>query len=130
MYLGIDFGLKRVGLAIGDRVAIPKGVVSNDQDLIRSVFDLIVEVGAEKVIIGQPIKDDGREGDLSPAIQKFATDLGRVFEGEIIFEDESDTTSSANQKLIAANIPIKKSKEEIDAIAAAAILQQYIDNQK
>jgi len=130
MYLGIDFGLKRVGLAIGDRVAIPKKVVGNDQNLIQMIVNLAAEIGAEKIIIGQPIKDDGRDGDLCPAIKKFAADLSQVFDGEIIFEDESDTTSSANQKLIFADVSIKKSKEEIDAIAAAAILQQYIDNQK
>jgi len=130
MYLGIDFGLKRVGLAIGDRVAIPRGVLNNDQELIRSIIDLVAEVGVKKIIVGWPIKDDGRQGDLSSTIQSFANRLGQVFTGEIVFENESDTTSSANQKLIAADISVKKSKKEIDSIAAAAILQQYIDNQK
>lgn len=128
MNLGIDYGRKRVGIALGETVAISRGFFENDENLISKIRNIISEDEVQTVVVGLPIKDSGEEGELAPEIKKFTNLLTKDLKVSVIFEDENDSSSAANQTLRDANIDIKSSKTEVDGMAAAIILQQYLDS--
>ena len=129
MYLAIDYGKKRVGVAVGEKIAFSRGFYNNDAELIPSLSKLIREEGVEIVVFGIPEKDSGLPGELTKEIKLFAGRLQKVEPVRVVFENESDTTSSANQKLKDAGVDIKSSKGHVDGLAAAEILEQYINSQ-
>jgi len=128
MYLALDYGKKKVGLAVGEKIAFSRGFLPNDQDLMRKLIDLISDELVHTVVVGIPVKDSGKDGELVPEIKQFAERLQRATSVEIVYENESDTTFSSHEKLKAAGASIKTSKAEVDGLAAAEILEQYIRN--
>lgn len=127
MYLAIDYGKKRVGLAVGEKIAFSRGFLPNDKDLMRRLIDLINDELIKTVVIGIPVKDSGLEGELAVEIRQFADRLKRDTSIEIAFENENDTSFSSNEKLKAAGVDIKASKLEVDGLAAAEILEQFLN---
>lgn len=119
-YLGIDWGEKRIGLAIGDsltRLALPLATVSNLVELI----EVIKKEGASYLVVGQPQKMSGEEANYQPW-HSFITELKEQVKLEIIFQDERLTSLAAD-----ALVGRKKEKASQDEIAATLILQSYFD---
>ena len=122
-YLGIDWGEKRVGLAIGNsetKIATPYGVVN---DLI-SLKKVIEDEEIEKLIVGKPIKMSGEE-KLEAEFSNFISELKYITEKQIEFIDERLSSKAAD-----ALIGDKKTKAPRDAVAAMLILQSYFDKNK
>lgn len=130
MYLGIDYGQKRVGVAIGEKIAFPRVFLDNDQWLFAHLKELILDEGIKTAVVGLPEKDSGLAGNLAEEIRVFANRLALETEVKIVFENENDTTHEAHKKLKEAEVNWQESKHQADSLAAAAILQQYIDNSK
>jgi putative Holliday junction resolvase len=115
--MGIDYGLRRIGLAISDGiVADPLGKV---QDL-TAVLRLADEHGIEKIIIGLPDPRNSR-------VRSFGERLAELSGIPVEYWDESYSTRQARQGMIAAGKPPKDRRDEIDQNAAAVILQSYLD---
>lgn len=118
-YLGIDYGEKRIGLAISDaagRIAFPHATVGR----IDEVLDSIASLGAGAVVIGLPLSLDGTDSEETRAVRAFAVRLTELVPLPIAFENEMFTT-----KMAEAHSP----REAADAAAAALILQSYLDKQ-
>ncbi len=124
-YLGIDYGSSRVGLAVADsetKMASPLATVS-PADLVEK----ITAAGPfERVIVGLPRSLDGRDTPQTLAVRRFCDDvLWRKLQIEPIFQDEAGTSSVAEDRLKESGRSYAKG--DIDAEAAAIILQDYLD---
>jgi putative Holliday junction resolvase len=125
-YLGIDYGLKRIGLSVGDsnaKLARPLKTVTSIEELSALLSD---EGPFDAVVLGLPRNLDGSSTSQTIAVQRFADDvLWRKHHIEAVFQDEAATSSVAEENLKAAGKPY--SKGDIDAEAATIILQDYLD---
>lgn len=129
--IGLDPGTKRIGVAIGvSGVAGPLTVMqrsrSRDDDL-RRLAGLIVEEEAELVVIGLPIGLDGREGAAARAARSLAAALARFTDVPIVLHDERLTTVTADRVLLDAGLRAPDRRQVVDKVAAAVMLQSFLD---
>ena len=129
--LGIDFGEKRVGLAISDKsnlIASPFKTINyiNKNDLVSQIEKIVIENNIENFILGLPINMKGEDTAQTKTVRKFKDSLSSL-DLPIIYEDERLSSVSAKNSLILQNIKTGHNKSEIDKTAAAIILQQYLD---
>lgn len=134
-YLAIDYGSKRIGLALSDPFKIfayPYITLPNNEKTREEIQKIISEKGIVKIIIGLPYKEDGGIGELGSTIQKFADSLKKSFSQEIEFWDERYSSSIASERILASGIRKKARRDKalIDKNAAAVILQEYLDSKK
>jgi putative Holliday junction resolvase len=129
--LGLDVGNVRIGIAqsdLGHRIASPHSVykrVGYGPDT-RHFENLAKELNARLLVLGLPKNMDGSEGFQAQTVRDFAQKLQEAG-FEVVFVDERLTTVSAERALIEGNVRRDKRKENIDSVAAALILQQYLD---
>ncbi|MCP4633353.1 MAG: Holliday junction resolvase RuvX [candidate division Zixibacteria bacterium] len=132
--LGIDYGRRRIGLAITD----PNGLMAtpletmlfDDAKNIAHIQKIIADEEVEMIIIGDPVRDDGIEAELHSEIISFAEKLGRETGLEIKFIDEYYSSGIATGKFHDAGLKMKGNKGIIDQLAAAELLQWYLDSLK
>lgn len=120
--LGFDFGLKRIGCAIGNdlsKSARPLTIIRAEANAARfaEIGELIRKWQPAKLVVGLPIHPDGTEHEMTKRCRRFANQLHGRFSRETILVDERYTSSVLNFKRGEAD----------DAHAAALILQQYFD---
>lgn len=136
--LGIDFGLKRVGVAVSDPMRIiAQGVdtLLNDPSLLGRILDTVKSMSVTKIVVGKPLKLSGKEGDSAIAASKFAQKLRErlshenLGEIEVVEWDERFTTTIAQRTQIELGIKKKerRKKENLDRAASQLILQSYLD---
>lgn len=131
--LAIDYGTKRVGLALTDPLltfAYPFKTLLNNKKMWEHFQNIIEEKGINKIILGFPAREDGKDSKLMPAINKFKDKLEKLFKLEIILWDET-YTSRISEKRIQDTRKKKKDRKDkglIDSNAAAIILQEYLDS--
>lgn len=121
MIIGIDYGSKRVGLAVsdeGERVAFPFSVIGADQNLLEAVTRIAKEKGARKIVMGESKNYKGEPNGIFSSSQIFKTELEKNGY-EVIFEPEFLTSVQAER--------FQGKNDKIDASAAAIILQSYLD---
>jgi putative Holliday junction resolvase len=133
--LGLDVGERRIGMAIADELGMissPIGVVQRgDGDLAR-IIETARTQGARKIVIGLPTGLSGREGPQAATVRAFAETL-KTASGdslEIVFWDERLTSTMAERALEAQGRKKNRRTGEIDAMAAAVILQGYLDSER
>lgn len=132
-FLGLDIGERRIGVAVSDElgtIASPVGMIRRDSDVAAEVRDLIVEYDVVRVVAGLPIGLSGREGPQAQAVRAFVEDLAAALEVPVEFYDERLSTAVAERSLIAGGTRRAKRREKVDAVAAAVILQGYLDHQR
>lgn len=121
--LGIDYGLKKIGLSLADNsLAQPFGVINNDSRLVEKLVKICQTNQIKKIVVGLP------EGKIAKKVRTFAQELSRVANVSVVFQDESLTSKEAIGKMIQAGRGRKARREKEDAIAAAIILQNYLDS--
>ena len=130
-FLGIDFGEKRVGLALSDRsnlIASPVKTLNyiNENDLVTQLKKIVIENDIENFVLGLPINMNGEDTAQTKIVRKFKKSLSSL-DLPVIYEDERLSSISAKNALILQNIKTGHNKPEIDKTAAAIILQQYLD---
>ncbi len=124
--LAIDYGRRKIGLAIGDtetKLAEPLSVIRYEkkEDVLTEIRE-VVEVGeVDKVVMGIS------EGKMAKEIKEFSKKLEKKIETPIVFQDETLTTHDAQELSIEAGIKRRKRKGMEDAYSAALILQSYLD---
>ena len=132
--LGLDHGLKTIGLSISDQLLI---IASPLRTITRTKFstDIFVlkkiikkfDIGA--VVIGLPINMNGTEGPRCQSVRQFVSNLLSVIEVPVSFWDERLSTAAINRVLISeADMSRKKRNKIIDKMAAAYILQGALDS--
>lgn len=127
--LGIDVGDKRIGLALSDAegiLASPFTIIdgSNGEKAIETIVDIIEQNQVGNVIVGLPLKMDGSIGRQAEKTQDFAEELIRRIDVPVEYRDERLSTVSAKRMMRGVRKP---GKVRHDAIAAALVLQGYLD---
>lgn len=136
--LGLDVGERRVGIAISD----PTGTVvrplqtlkrgSREED-VAGIANLVAEHGVELVVVGQPLSLNGTEGPQARRIARYADALAERLSVPVVSWDERFTTVAAEEILSRSRSEKKRRRAraegKVDAIAAAVILQSYLDSQ-
>ncbi|MEC7850368.1 MAG: Holliday junction resolvase RuvX, partial [Candidatus Neomarinimicrobiota bacterium] len=125
--LGIDFGTKRVGLALSDRsniIASPYRTLNyvSEKDLITQLETVVSENDIEILVLGLPINMKGEDTVQTKKVRNFKEILSTL-QIPIVFEDERLSSVSAINSLILQNVKTGHNKPEIDKTAAAIILQ-------
>ena len=129
--LGIDFGEKRVGLALSDRlnlIASPYRTLQfiSENDLISKIKEIVLEKEIEIFVLGLPLNMKGEDSAQTKKVRKFKKLLS-MLALPIVYEDERFSSISAKNSLVFQNVKTGHNKSEIDRTAAAIILQQYLD---
>ena len=132
--LAVDPGEKNIGLAKSD----PLGIGATALCVIKHVqmekdAQVIVEkareCGAESILIGQPLNEDGSEGPHARHSAKLAEAVSRYFTGEVFLYDEYGSTKATRERFKEMGVRRSKRLGHLDANAAQTILQNYLDEQ-
>ena len=129
--LGIDFGDRRVGLAVSDLLGItapPIGfiVIDGANDAVFKIAPYIKEYDIKKIVLGLPKNMNGDEGERAEKTRRFGEKLKSAFDIEVHYFDERLTTVYADHTLNALNVKGKKKTGKKDALSAVLILQGYM----
>ena len=130
--LGIDYGSKRVGIAVSDPLnIIARGVtvIPNSHQLIGEIRRIALEFDVEKIVVGIPLNLKGQMGSKAEEVEVFIRALEAELGIEIVRQDERFTTLEAHRTLREMNVRKSKrrSRGTIDEMASALILQGYLD---
>ena len=128
--LAIDFGLKRIGVAGRDDLGIashPIKLVFNDskEEYFNEIVSIINERNPELILVGLPIKDDGRL-KIQTDIENFTKKLKNLIDVEVKYWNENFTSKEADEILIKMNVSRKKRKSFQDMLAACLIIDSYL----
>ena len=117
--LGIDYGQKRIGLALGESGMVrPLSVLPNDDKVMEKIRSLCEQEKVDRIVVGVV-------SSLRGEINEFAQKLKEIIDLSVIFQDETLTTQKGVDKMIKSGTSQKTRRERIDAIAAAEILESY-----
>jgi putative holliday junction resolvase len=130
--LGLDFGEKRIGVAVSDALniiaqsigTIERKSIKTD---IKKIQDLVREYGASKLIIGLPLNMNGTKGKSADMALDFVSKLKKEIDISVEMLDERLTTAQGERIFLEADMSRAKRKKNIDKIAAQLILQNYLD---
>ena len=136
--LGIDYGARRIGLALSDATATlasPWRLLQrppSDAETLRVVLAEIAVLaadsdGLEAVVVGWPRRLDGTPTDQTPIVEAFARGLEATLTVPVVLQDERLSSREAESRLAVREPDWRKRKKHIDAAAAAIILQDYLD---
>lgn len=134
--LGIDFGERRIGLAISDernRVAVPLAVLErrNDDDAVTEIRDLAARENVARLVLGDPLGVDGTAGDAAQRARSFARKLARATALPVEMVPETLTSVDAERRLQASPRSRggrrRSGRPAVDAVAAQILLQEALD---
>jgi putative holliday junction resolvase len=134
--LGIDYGSVRVGLSISDPlglIAQPIEAFRNDASLFANLGQVSTRENVKLIVVGMPINLKGQKAQKAEEVQKFIEHLKEEIDIEILTWDERFTTTIANQTMLAMGTKKKERQKKdgrIDSMAAAVMLQGYLDSTK
>jgi putative holliday junction resolvase len=137
---GLDVGERRIGVAVSDltgTLARPVGVLQIsglESDAVDRAVTELARLAAEEdglvsLVVGLPRRLDGSPNDMTPRVEAFAAALGTRLSVPIILQDERLTSREAESRLALREKDWRVRKKQIDAAAAAIILQDYLDEQ-
>ncbi len=132
-YAAIDFGLARIGLAVSDEmkiIASSLGLVEAERTTALSVKKVVEKLSCynlEVIIVGLPLHMNGKKGFLADEVMHFISLLKELVKCEVIPWDERLSTLQAERSLKEGNMSRKKRSKVIDGVAAALLLQNFLD---
>lgn len=124
-YMGIDFGIKRVGIALSDEggvMAFPHSVIPNNEKLLGAIESLVAHEHVSVIVVGHSFKPDGTTNKIQESINEFIGDMTLRVGIPIHLEPEQYTTQEAKR--------IQGKNDMTDASAAAIILNSYFNRNK
>lgn len=131
-FLGVDYGDKRIGLAVSDpegKVAMPHSVVSVEgaNAQVERVAEVARACGAHAIVVGRPV---GLSGEAGPAEKKVNRFAGRLSSRSlrVVLWDERFTTHGARAALQEQDMTAREQRPVIDQVAATLLLQSYLDH--
>lgn len=137
-YLGVDFGLKRIGIAITDtekKFSFYRDYVLNDKYAIDKIVEIIRQENVSRIILGYPLNFKSEKTDITLSVENFSSELNtallkKEIEAEIIYFDERFTSSISQDNLIQSGLSKKKRRDKgiLDSMSAKIILQDYLDS--
>lgn len=129
--LSIDYGERRIGVAVSDETgtfAFPNCVLENDEKVVMKIHDLVDQKKIDKIIFGLSKDQQGKDNPIMENARKLSIEVERTTGKEIVFQDESFSSFHAHNEKFA--VTDENTNKNIDASAAAIILQRYIDTNK
>lgn len=143
-YLGIDYGSKKVGLALSDEagtMGFPHAVFPNTPQLVDDICALIVREGVGAVVIGDSVNLSGRDNPIAKPAREFGGSVAHISQKPVFYESEVFTSVEARRVPDPAegvHIFVGKGRKsraakrrtEVDASAAALILTSYLSRQE
>lgn len=126
--LALDVGEKRIGVALADpaiRIAVARETIAVDGTEVDRIRQLISYENVAILVIGYPRNQSGEITKQTAYVEQFTDKLHGV-DAEIVFQDESLTSIKAEELLVRQRKPYRK--EDIDALAASLILQDYLES--
>lgn len=134
--LGLDVGDKTIGVAVSDELGItanPIGVIQRSTSIrkdIGEVCGVAKKFAVEKIVVGMPLMLDGSVGVQAEKVQEFVEELRKRTAIPVEVWDERLTTSQVERVLIEMDQSRAKRKKQLDKLAAAIILQSYMDSHR
>lgn len=139
--LGIDYGARRIGLALSDATATlasPWRLIERPQSDAATLTLMVKEIeqlmaaddGLEGVVVGWPRRLDGSPSHQTPIVETFARALGGRVSVPVILQDERLSSVEAESRLAMRERDWRLRKQKLDAAAAAVVLQDYLDHRK
>jgi putative Holliday junction resolvase len=135
--LGVDYGRKRIGLALSDasgmlarpwKTLAVSGLDRQVTEVAREIEALAADSdGLSAVVIGLPRRLSGEANEQTAVVEQLAARLGRETTVPIVLQDERLTSHEAEDLLSRREKDWRKRKSQLDAVAAAVILQDYLD---
>jgi putative Holliday junction resolvase len=130
--LAFDFGVKRIGVAVGETslgIASPLGAIREETNHARfsRIAELVSEWKPVAFVVGRPKHADGSEHETARLAERFARRLAARHSLPVVFVDETLTSAAAEQALRATRTRARR-EGDVDAMAAALILQSYFDD--
>lgn len=125
-HLGIDFGTRKVGLALSDEagsMGFPHAVLPNNDQLLETIVALVKKENVGAIVIGDSKDSDGNDNPVAAYAKAFAGELTNATGLEVAFELEAYTTQEARR---APDGTLAKGAPPVDASAAALILTSYL----
>ncbi len=131
-FLALDIGKRRIGVAVSDpsgMIARPLDtlLVAGDNDAVEQMIELIAAYDVAGIVVGRPLHMSGERSELSDYVDQLIDQLKGRCEVDVYFEDERLTSVQAEAVLHAHGKKIKGNKPKIDRIAAAILLQSFLD---
>lgn len=131
--LGIDYGEKRMGIAISDAnntIALPmRTIVGDEQLFLTEIAKIIDEYRVDTIVVGLPRHLSGKDSETTAKVRKFANNLAK-FGVKIIFVDEWFTSKIAEESIREDGKKPSKRKELVDKVAASLILQGFLERNR
>ncbi|MFH1716207.1 MAG: Holliday junction resolvase RuvX [Planctomycetota bacterium] len=129
-YLAIDYGTKRTGLAICDAaetVASPLSIIQGRKNLLKRIAETAKAESVQAIVLGLPLSMDGTESAQTRLVLKFAEQLREHLAIPVHLQDERLSSFAAEEKLAPANYTRSEKGKRLDAVAAAAILEAFLE---
>jgi len=130
--LGLDYGDRRIGVALSDAFGwTAQGLEmierKKEGDDIRRIEQLVREYEVESIVVGLPKNMNGTIGPRGEICMAFAEQLRQMLSMKVDLWDERLTTVAATRTLLEADVSRRKRKQVVDKMAAALLLQNYLD---
>ncbi|MBA2686533.1 MAG: Holliday junction resolvase RuvX [Gemmatimonadaceae bacterium] len=135
-FMGIDYGGRRVGLAISDPLGIIAGPVgfiqrrAGKRPPYAKVIERARELEARGFVIGLPLDGEGEESEWTAEVRAFGAELAKRTEMEVIFIDERFSTATALRAIKEMDESTRGRKGDVDSLAATVLLQNALDTHK
>jgi putative Holliday junction resolvase len=129
--LGIDFGEKRIGIAMSD----PTGVIASPFRTVErahieeELADIVSQYAIKTIVIGNPLRTDGKKGKLEEEVEAFSRHIEQKLKVSVILWDERFSTQEAERAMHDMEEKPSRDRAKVDRIAAAIVLQSYLDAQ-
>jgi putative holliday junction resolvase len=129
-YLGVDYGTRRVGLAISDGLGLtarPLEVVAR-RDLEAELRKIVDEYRVDGIVVGLPTGLRGDEGESAEGARELGKEIERILGVPVHYVDERFTSRMAESTLLESGMRRRERRETVDKVAAAIILQTFLDS--
>jgi len=131
--IGLDVGERRIGVAVSDElglIASPVTTLDLEREGPEKLLALIEQYAPSRIVVGLPVTMRGREGTQAAETRRFVEWLRPRVACPIVFWDERLTSTAAERLLAASGMRRSRRREAVDAVAAALLLQSYLDAQR
>ena len=126
----IDFGTKRIGLAVSDKnrkIALPVDVVEGGKNAIKNIREALPLKEVDLILIGLPVEMSGKRGPMAQIVEQFAKTLQDALSIPVQLIDERLSSKGADMLLKEMSLNRKQRTEKLDMVAATLLLQTYLD---
>lgn len=127
----IDFGLKRIGLAVSDKdrkIALPVDVVEGGKKALQNIRAALPLKEIDLILVGLPIEMNGKKGPMAQTVEAFAKTLQEALNIPVQLVDERLSSKGADVQLKEISLNRKSRSEKLDMVAAVLLLQTYLES--